>query len=338
MYQSLNKQTVERFVNSHAESLHDAVVSAVANFLPQISNYREEEKTFSFRIILGAGELPSIKGRPHFLKTLPLENLAASAVTKAIKSLTVFCCNGADILINQTEDSVTFGVVYLRKMKNLIFRLHRLLGSMVFLCATFAFADAPKESFMGDKENLPAIILVGGGYSTSGRSEINGLTISGFSPFETNRISFEYAPQLDFKSDSRVSFGSLSALVIFGLGLNAVNVSDSNSVFGKICVGGLWLSSGSTLFNLFGNNVLGLSIMESHAFEWWFYKDNDKNVHFGEVGYTEELGIRANLGLVYIGGGAQFEVTNRAAKQGFFIKVNLLTIFFERAPQNVEGD
>lgn len=112
MYQSLNKQTVEKFINGHTLSLHNAVVASVANFLPQISNYREEEKTFSFRIILGAGELPSIKGRPHFLKTLPLENLTVPAVTKAIKSLTEFCCNGADILINQTEDSVVFGVVY----------------------------------------------------------------------------------------------------------------------------------------------------------------------------------------------------------------------------------
>lgn len=112
MYQSLNKQTVEKFINSHTSSLHDAVVAAVANFLPQISNYHEEDKTFSFRIILGAGELPSIKGRPHILKTLPLEDLSAHAVTRAIKSLTAFCCNGADILINQTEDSVVFSVVY----------------------------------------------------------------------------------------------------------------------------------------------------------------------------------------------------------------------------------
>lgn len=112
MYQSLNKQTVEKFINSHTSSLHDAVVAAVANFLPQISNYHEEDKTFSFRIILGAGELPSIKGRPHILKTLPLEDLSAHAVTRAIKSLTAFCCNGADVLINQTEDSVVFSVVY----------------------------------------------------------------------------------------------------------------------------------------------------------------------------------------------------------------------------------
>jgi len=112
MYQSLDKQTVEDFIRSHTASLHDDVVTAVTNILPQISNYHEEDKTFSFRIILGAGELPSIKGRPHILKTLPLKKLNLHAVAKAIKSLTVFCYNGADILINQTEDSVSFGVVY----------------------------------------------------------------------------------------------------------------------------------------------------------------------------------------------------------------------------------
>lgn len=112
MYQSLNKHSVEDFIKSHSAPLHEHVVTAVANVLPQISNYHEEDKTFSFRIILGAGELPSIKGRPHVLKTLPLEGLTLHAVAKAIKSLAVFCYNGADILINQTEDSVSFGVVY----------------------------------------------------------------------------------------------------------------------------------------------------------------------------------------------------------------------------------
>jgi len=112
MYQSLNKQTVEDFIRSHTAPLHEHVVTAVSNILPHISNYHEEDKTFSFRIFLGAGELPSIKGRPHILKTLPLEGLTLHAVTKAIKILTVFCYNGADILINQNENSVSFGVVY----------------------------------------------------------------------------------------------------------------------------------------------------------------------------------------------------------------------------------
>ncbi|MCF0220747.1 MAG: hypothetical protein HUK19_00485 [Fibrobacter sp.] len=112
MFQSLKKQTVEDFIKNHSASMRSDIISAVANFLPQISNYREEDKTFSFRIILGVGTLPSIKGRPHVLKTLPLKDLTAQMVTKTIRSLTIFCCNGADILINQTEDSVTFGVVY----------------------------------------------------------------------------------------------------------------------------------------------------------------------------------------------------------------------------------
>lgn len=112
MYQSLDKQTVENFIRSHSPSLDEHVVTAVANILPQISNYREEDKTFSFRIFAGVGELPSIKGRPHFLKTLPLNGLTLDFVHAAIKSLIVFCYNGADILIHQSENAVSFGVVY----------------------------------------------------------------------------------------------------------------------------------------------------------------------------------------------------------------------------------
>jgi len=112
MYECLDKKTVEDYIKSHVKNVHDHVVTAVSNILPQISNYREEDKTFSFRIILGSGELPSIKGRPHILKTLPLSNLTLHAVSKSIRSLTAFCYNGADILINQTEESISFGVVY----------------------------------------------------------------------------------------------------------------------------------------------------------------------------------------------------------------------------------
>lgn len=112
MYECLNKKTVKTFIQSHALPLHEHVVEAVSNILPQISNYHEEDKTFSFRIFLGAGEMPAIKGRPHILKNLPLEELTLQAVTKAIKTLTAFCSNGADILIVQEETSVSLGVVY----------------------------------------------------------------------------------------------------------------------------------------------------------------------------------------------------------------------------------
>lgn len=112
MHECLNKKNVEDFVYAHVKNAHELVVSTIANILPQISNYREEDKIFSFRIIFGVGEMPAIKGRPHFLRTLPLENLTQHAVSKAIKNLTAFCSNGADILILQEKDSVSFGVVY----------------------------------------------------------------------------------------------------------------------------------------------------------------------------------------------------------------------------------
>ncbi len=112
MFECLNINSVVDFIKSHIPGINEQIVAAVSDILPHISNYHEEDKTFSFRIFLGAGELPSIKGRPHILKTLPLEDLSLHAVTKAIKNLTAFCSNSADILIVQEEETVSFGVVY----------------------------------------------------------------------------------------------------------------------------------------------------------------------------------------------------------------------------------
>lgn len=112
MYECLNRKSVEDFIKRHASNIHDCVVNVVTGMLPQISNYHEEDKTFSFRIFLGAGELPSIKGRPHFLRTLALDELTPHLVAKVIKNIAVFCNNGADVLIFQDEDKVSFGVVY----------------------------------------------------------------------------------------------------------------------------------------------------------------------------------------------------------------------------------
>lgn len=97
----------------------------------------------------------------------------------------------------------------------------------------------------------------------------------------------------------------------------------------------IWISSGSTLFNLYGNNILGFSLIESHVIEWWIYRNENKNFHFSEFGFTEELGIRANLGLAFISGGVQFEITNRRKHCSRFAKFGVFSIPVENSQDRI---
>lgn len=73
--------------------------------------------------------------------------------------------------------------------------------------------------------------------------------------------------------------------------------------------------------------MIGLSIFENHLFEWWIDKDD---WDMREVGFMESVGLQANLLFMFVGGGVQFEVTNRRRNLGVFFHIKLFPIFFER--------
>lgn len=184
-------------------------------------------------------------------------------------------------------------------------------------------ADSTQDEHINENSNRGGIIFAGYGYSSGNRHEINLLTITSFN---TSRLGMEYVPRIDFSS-SGVNLGPATALLVVGI---MALPEFKSKIFSNIILGGAWLSSGSTLFNIYGDNVLGFSLIETHVFEWWFYRDEDKDFHFGELGIAEELGARINAGFIFISGGAQFEITNRRKHIGWFAKVGLLFYPSER--------
>lgn len=186
--------------------------------------------------------------------------------------------------------------------------------------------DIPLAPPVDKSENLPALILGGIGYSSTNRTTIEAFIITGVKAFETNKIVQEVSMlRFDIQAKAGISIGASSALLLLLTTDFIIGKIDSTASPAFIR-NAIWISSGSTLFNLYGNNILGFSLIESHIIEWWMYRDENKNFHFSEFGFTEELGIRANLGLAFISGGVQFEITNRRKHCSWFVKLGVLTI------------
>ena len=88
-----------------------------------------------------------------------------------------------------------------------------------------------------------------------------------------------------------------------------------------------WLASGGLTFTVFHTRHTALKLSESHTFEWWLYK-KDNRWKFNEFGLAEELGIQfivkpADFGLIRLSTGLQMEVpfTNQKINYGWYIRL-----------------
>ncbi len=211
--------------------------------------------------------------------------------------------------------------------------------AIVLLICTIAFADEDGVVPEVDRKRQidPALILGGFGYSSLDRIAIEGFILNGFQPFKNIGLYLEYSPRLDLRLDAdEPSYGSLSIFAIAGTAILILQANEGYkeekeeiSVAHYIVFGSLWLSSGTSYYALLGNNMIGLSIFENHLFEWWIDKDD---WDMREVGFMESVGLQANLLFMFVGGGVQFEVTNRRRNLGVFFHIKLFPIFFERFP------
>lgn len=211
--------------------------------------------------------------------------------------------------------------------------------AIVLLICTIAFADEDGVVPEVDRKRQidPAVILGGFGYSSLDRIAIEGFILNGFQPFKNIGLYLEFSPRLDLRLDAdEPSYGSLSVFLIAGMANLILQANESYkeekeeiSVAYYIVFGSLWLSSGTSYYALLGNNMIGLSIFENHLFEWWIDKDD---WDMREVGFMESVGLQANLLFMFVGGGVQFEVTNRRRNLGVFFHIKLFPIFFERIP------
>lgn len=195
--------------------------------------------------------------------------------------------------------------------------------------------DTTKSNNLGP---LISLKLVGVGYTSTKRFELNGLSVSIMGAFDNKRLEFDFIPlrfdrrltrKENGKEINESSLGAIIGTLVFG---SISRLTDKKSTMRKIAIGGLWLSSGSTQFAVIGNPVFGLSLVETHAFEWFLSNtkhDRKSNYAFNEVGFIEEVGVQLNLVVAYISSGISLEVTNKQRNIGWYAKLFFLAIPFE---------
>ena len=186
---------------------------------------------------------------------------------------------------------------------------------------------------------LPLLFLGGFGYTSTNRFEFDIFHIPGL-PLGTKlfnidrllvdqtimRFDMRFDRTEDDKEIGEFSFGSAR----LSLGCAIINMATpKNDIVGNIITGGLWLSSGTTKFILTGNNVFGVSLAESHTFEWFLRTttyNEETSYSFKEVGFLEEVGIQFSLFLANVTAGASFEITNKQRNIGWFVKIIAIPI------------
>ena len=194
-----------------------------------------------------------------------------------------------------------------------------------------------------NKYNPFQVIFLGGiGYTSTKRFEVDIFCMSaqdmGSKLFGIDRLLADYTflrfdrrlerTEGDKKIDD-LPIGSAVSFIGFGiLGMAA----PKESTLRKITLGGMWFASGTTKYILYGNNLSGVALAESHAIEWFLRsegKDNKYHYSVKEFGFVEEVGIQFGIFLAQVTAGVSFEITNKQRNIGWFLKMVTLPFFIE---------
>ena len=197
--------------------------------------------------------------------------------------------------------------------------MRKILVIILFVTAG-AFADHALPMM-----NLNAVSV---GYSSLGRIEASAFEfrIGNDGQLGINLLRFDVRTSYDEgEYDSKPV--SLGAPII-----NAPAASLFFALLGKsralagIAVASAFLASGELSYTIIKFENFKLSVFESHVFEWWLYKKQDK-WHMDEAGWGQELGLEIYTPYASLDGGAQFEITNKRKGIGWFARIKLIDIF-----------
>lgn len=201
-------------------------------------------------------------------------------------------------------------------------------------------ASIELSNIYNNKYNPFDVLFLGGiGYTSTKRFEIDVICISaqdlGRKLFGIDRLLADYTLlRFDRRFErtegetkiNEFSFGSAVSFLGFAfLGMAA----PEESTLQKIAFGGMWLSTGTTKYILYGNNLSGVALAESHTIEWFLrneQKENKSHYSIKEFGFIEEVGIQFGIFLAQVTAGVSFEITNKQRNVGWFIKAITLPI------------
>ena len=194
-----------------------------------------------------------------------------------------------------------------------------------------------------NKYNPFQVIFLGGiGYTSTKRFEVDIFCMSaqdmGSKLFGIDRLLADYT-FLRFdrrlektEGDKKIDDLSIGSVVMFtGFGILGM-ATPKESTLQKIALGGMWLASGTTKYILYGNNLSGIALAESHTIEWFLRnegKENESHYSAKEFGFIEEVGIQFGIFFAQVTAGASFEITNKQRNIGWFFKIITIPFFVE---------
>lgn len=189
---------------------------------------------------------------------------------------------------------------------------------------------------------FPILFLGGIGYTSTKRIEVDILCMSaqnlGSKLFGIDRLLADYT-FLRFdrrlertEGDKKIDDLSIGSAIMF-TGFSILGMATSKeSTLQKIALGGMWLASGTTKYILYGNNLSGIALAESHTIEWFLRnegKENESHYSAKEFGFIEEVGIQFGIFFAQVTAGASFEITNKQRNIGWFFKIIAIPFFVE---------
>ena len=226
------------------------------------------------------------------------------------------------------------------------------LISISFAFANISALEDPVQdsTFSIDVSNIyenkynpfPILFLGGIGYTSTKRIEVDILCMSaqnlGSKLFGIDRLLADYT-FLRFdrrfertEGEKKINEFSIGSAVKFtGLGILGM-ATPKESTLQKIALGGMWLASGTTKYILYGNNLSGIALAESHTIEWFLRnegKENESHYSAKEFGFIEEVGIQFGIFFAQVTAGASFEITNKQRNIGWFFKMIAIPFFVE---------
>ncbi|WP_143160403.1 hypothetical protein [Fibrobacter sp. UWEL] len=168
------------------------------------------------------------------------------------------------------------------------------------------------------------------GYSSLGRVEASALHFrmgeSFFSGINPLRFDIRTSYDKSEYDEDPISLGS-PIVTVPAAGLAFLCFANkAPQTVGIVSAVAAFLASGELGYRFLNFDYFRLSVFESHVFEWWLYKKNNK-WHMDEAGWGQELGLEMEFPHVMLDGGAQFEITNKQKGMGWFVRVKLIDIF-----------